>query len=181
MRLVRRLRAVGPERGYTLVELIAVLAILITVVTSITALFVSAARAELELSRRFQAQQEARVAVDRMRREIHCSSKIVPGAEPARSITVTIPSTCPGAGGVQADVVWDVQQVTANRWRLRRAGIRVADHITSADVFTYVSPTTASLGKLRVQLPVNITPNEGWKTWRLNADIVLRNTTRSSS
>lgn len=181
MRLPRGLRgalaAARAQEGYTLVELLAVLVILITVVTSLTGLFVSAARAELDESRRFAAQQIARTAVDRMRREIHCASEITVAS--ASSVTVTLPPTCPSTGGVQMAVVYDTELVSTGRYRVRRAGVHIADHVTTGDVFSYVAPSPASLGKLRVQLPVNVTPNEGWRTWRLDADIVLRNTTRN--
>jgi prepilin-type N-terminal cleavage/methylation domain-containing protein len=176
---VRRIRRVATdERGYSLVELIAVMAILVTVVTTVTGLFVSGARAELDLNRRFEAQQAARVAADRLRREIHCAKKIEL-ASPA-SITVTLPAHCPTAvGGVETTIVYDVVSVSVNRFRLRRAGMRIADHLTSANVFSWVPPSPAALGKLHLDLSVNVTPEEGWRTWRLQTDVVLRNTTRS--
>ena len=176
-RLLRHLRA---ERGYTLVELIAVMVILMTVLTALTALFVSGAKAELDLNRRFEAQQQARVAADRMRREVHCSSGVT--VTSAASITVTLPKHCPTAvGGVTTNIVYETGAVagTAGRYRLRRAGVVIADYLTSANVFSYVAQTDTSLAKLHLNFPVNVTPNEGWKTWRLETDIVLRNTTRT--
>jgi hypothetical protein len=75
------------------------------------------------------------------------------------------------------NIVYDTQLVSTNRYRLRRAGVAVADWITSASVFNYTAPATGKLGTLRVTLPVD--PSAGKKrTWRLEADIVLRNTTR---
>src|SRR5918999_776283 len=118
------------EEGYTLVELIAVMAILLTVLTALTALFASGAKAELDANRRFEAQQEARLAVDRMRREIHCASA-----------------------------------VALDRYRLRRAGTRIADYVTASYVFSYVAPSTSTRGRLTVDLPVNVNPSEGWKRW----------------
>jgi hypothetical protein len=56
--------------------------------------------------------------------------------------------------------------------------VRVADYITADNAFTYTPPQTGKLGTLRVELPVNINPNEPGKTWRLVGDIVLRNTVR---
>ena len=72
-RLARLLRG---RRGYTLIELLAVMTIFLTIVTALTALFVTGAKAELESNRRFQAQQNARIAFDQMRREIHCGSAL---------------------------------------------------------------------------------------------------------
>jgi hypothetical protein len=139
-------------------------------------LFVQATNAELQMNERFQAQQNARLAVDKMRREIHCASAVNPTGA-SSSITVTLPSQCPTSGGAQLNVVYDTQLVSANRYRLRRAGVTVADWITTGTVFTYTGPQTGRLGTLRVELPVD--PGAAKKhVWRLQADIVLRNTAR---
>lgn len=172
---LRRLAAC--ERGFSLVELLQVTVILAVVLGALTVVFVSAMNAEVDMNRRFQAQQEARLAVDKMRREIHCASGISPSGA-ASSITITLPSQCPSAGGVLTTVVYDTQLVSANRYQLRRAGVRIADYITAASVFNYTPPASGKLGSLRVELPVNLKPSEPGKTWRLVGDIVLRNTSR---
>ena len=151
--------------------------ILLTVLTAITTLFVSGSQAELDANRRFQAQQEARLATDRLRRDVHCSSGVT--LTSAASITVALPAQCPSAGGTAVNVVYDTQLVAASRYRLRRAGVQVADYLTTANVFSYVAPSSSSLAKLHVDLPVNVKPQEGWKQWRLVSDVVLRNTVRS--
>jgi type II secretory pathway pseudopilin PulG len=181
-RLARRMRS---RDGYTLVELIVVLSIFMIIVTALTTLFSSGARAELDLNRRFQAQQGARIALDRLRRELHCSNGITatPGT-PVASITVSLPSQCPSAGGANRSIVYDMSQVSTNRWKLRRTvngvTIPIADYITKANglVFTYTAPSSSTRGVLHVDLPVNVYPNEGWKQWHLVDDIVLRNTLR---
>ena len=86
------------EDGYTLIELLIVCVVLSTVLGALTILFVNASKAELQMNQRFQAQQDARVAVDKMRREIHCSDLISPTGVSA-SITVHLPAQCPSAGG----------------------------------------------------------------------------------
>jgi type II secretory pathway pseudopilin PulG len=175
--MTRLRRLARGERGYTLVELLVVTMTLGAVLTGLTVVFMRAYNAELEMNRRFQAQQEARVAVDRMRREIHCASGVTPTGTSA-SITVTLPPQCPTAGGSQITVVYDFQFVSTDRYRLRRAGVRVADYITADRAFRYWPPETGKLGTLRVELPVNVKPSEPGKTWRLVGDIVLRNTMR---
>jgi prepilin-type N-terminal cleavage/methylation domain-containing protein len=173
------------ERGYTLIELLMVTVILSVVMTGLTVLFVQATNAELQMNKRFQAQQEARVAIDKMRREIHCAKAITPAGNSA-SITVTIPSQCPTSGGSEINVVYDTQLVSAGRHRLRRAGVKIADYVRDADgvddgvakAFTYTAPTTDSLGRLRVDLPINIQPPGAGGTWELVADMVPRNTSR---
>lgn len=177
-RLRSQLRRLGRAQGYSLVELIIVTVILSTVLGALSVLFISASRAEVEMNRRFQAQQEARVAVDKMRREIHCANAITPAGTSA-AITVTLPSQCPTAGGSVTTVTYDVVG-SAQRFQLRRNTVVVADFVTEQNAFDYAPPVAnTSLGKLRVTLPINVEPSKGAKEWRLVADIVLRNTTRS--
>jgi type II secretory pathway pseudopilin PulG len=176
--ITRLRRLVACERGYSLVELLQVAVILAVVIGALMTVFVRAMNAELDMNQRFQAQQEARLAVDKMRREIHCASAITP-AGTASSITVTLPGQCPTAvAGSLTTVVYDIQPVSSGRYELRRAGVRVADYITIQNAFTYTAPATGKRGNLRVELPINVRPSETGQTWRLVADIVLRNTTR---
>lgn len=178
---MKRARALRGAGGYTMIELLAVLTIFLVVVTALTTLFVAGAKAELDANRRFQAQLSARVAFDQMRREIHCASSLT--FTSAASVTITLPASCPSAGGTQSTVIYDTASAGTNRYRLRRkkgaaAAVPIADYITSANVFAYTAPTTTALGRLTVDMPVNVYPNEAWKRWRLVADIVLRNSSR---
>lgn len=187
MSTVRRLgRRVAGEGGYSMIELLIVLAILGTVVGALTTVFVAATNAEFETNRRFQAQQSARVAVDKMRREVHCASAISPTG-PANAISVTVPSQCPSvcpatppacaAGGPPTTVTYDTSG-SGLRYQLRRNGVNLADYVTLQSVFSYAPPVSGtSLGKLTVTLPINTKPGSG-REWRLVADMVLRNTTR---
>src|SRR5262249_41906724 len=68
--LARRWRR---EQGYTLVEMIAVLAILGFVLSALLTVFVSGTRAETDMNKRFQAEQQTRTALSTLRREIHCA------------------------------------------------------------------------------------------------------------
>jgi hypothetical protein len=91
---------------------------------------------------------------------------------------VTIPSQCPTSGGTEINVVYETQLISTERYQLRRAGVRIADFVRIGNVFTYTAPTVDSLGKLRVDLPINIQPPGAGGTWELEADMVLRNTSR---
>jgi prepilin-type N-terminal cleavage/methylation domain-containing protein len=171
-------RLVLCERGYTLIELLQVTVILGVILTGLTTLFVQASNAELDMNRRFQAQQVARVAVDKMRRELHCASSVTPTG-PTSSISVTLPEQCPTNGtGASRTVVYDTQLVTANRYRLRRDGVPLADYVAAADAFEYTT-VSGRLGTLRVTLPIKPKPDGAMKEWKLVADIVLRNSPRS--
>jgi prepilin-type N-terminal cleavage/methylation domain-containing protein len=183
MTRLRILRRLGRQGGYTLIELLLVCAILGTVLASLSVLFVSASGSQIDMNRRFRAQQDARVAVDKMRREIHCADQITPGGV-SDAIAVRLPAQCPSAdkdvlgNGVITNVTYDVVG-SGPRFQLRRNTVVLADFISEQSAFSYTPPVTGtSLGRLRLTLPINITPTDTAKEWRLVADIVLRNTTR---
>lgn len=184
----RLLERLGTEGGYTMVELLAVLAIFLVVVTALTTLFVSGSKAELDANNRFQSQQSARLALDRLRRELHCSSGITKTdgtaltATPVAAIRVVLPSHCPTAGGATITVDYTVVANGSSRWELQRVKggtpVPIADYLIEDEIFTYTAQSASSRALLHVDMPVNVNPNEGWKTWRLVDDIVLRNTLR---
>ncbi len=180
MSVFRKLRhRLAGQAGYSMLELLMVMVILGTVIGALTTLFVQASNAEFDMNRRFQAQQAARVAIDKMRREIHCSSGITPTGV-SSSITVTLPAGCPTAGGSQITVTYDTNQIVAGqRYTLRRNSVILADYSTLQNAFNYTAPVAGvSLGKLTVTLPINVKPSDAGKQWKLVADMVLRNTTR---
>jgi prepilin-type N-terminal cleavage/methylation domain-containing protein len=173
------------ERGYTLMELVTSMAILGAIMGSLTVLLVSATKAEVDMNKRFQAQTEARLGLDKLRREVHCAMSITPTGA-SSSVTLTIPSTCPTAAGLTT-LTWCTVANGANRWGLWRytgascsgTGRKWADYLTSASVFTYTAQSTTSLAKLSVVLPVNLTPARPERVYKLDDDIVLRNSTRA--
>lgn len=177
-RLRERLR--HDESGHTLIELLTVLVILGIVLAGLTTAFAAGMRAEVRASREFQAQQNARIAVDRLRREIHCASALSgPAGTPVATVTVTLPAVCPGP---DTSVTYATQVVAANRWSLTRtvggADVVVADYLTASAIFTYTAPAAGRLGSLQVDIPVNLNPADPGTQWRLVDDIVLRNTDR---
>ena len=180
----KRLRRLRGERGYTLVELLVVLAIFTTVVTALVSLFTSGAKAELDMNRRFESQQNARLALDRMRRELHCASGIT--ATPNTAVSSS-PSRCRPSVRVPAErPLGRLRHESRLGQPVPRTAYRecttvvIADYITTANgnAFTYTPNSATTRALLHVNFQVNINPNEGWKTWRLVDDIVLRNTLR---
>jgi len=87
------MRQRSAEDGFTLPELLVVLTIIGIVLGGLTQLFTSAVKSATDQTRRVDAQQDARVALDRLRREIHCGSTLTYSAT---SVTVTLPSYCSG-------------------------------------------------------------------------------------
>jgi prepilin-type N-terminal cleavage/methylation domain-containing protein len=169
------------QAGYTLVELVTVMAILGLVLAGLTTMFQAGIRAEVRASRDFQAQQNARLALDRMRRELHCANAIsAPNGTAVDTLTVTLPTTCPGPDNT---VTYATQSVASGRWQLLRtpgagSAVVIADYLTASAPFTYYIPAAGTLGRLRVDLPVNLNPTDTGTEWRLQDDIVLRNTIR---
>ncbi len=178
--------------GYTLSEMLVVLAILGVILAALTQLLVSATTAQADMSKRFDAQQNARIALDRLRGEIHCATTVA-GTPPASSVTVTLGSYCPTYSSGQPLVTWCTQTVATNRYALWRypgstpvscgvtaGGVRWADYLTTATVFTaYAAAGGGNLAKLTVVLPVDPTPNDAKQRYTLSDDIALRNSARS--
>ena len=199
MRLRRYAAAAGrrlaAEGGNSLSELIVVLVIIGIVVTALTQLFVSASTAQVDMTRRFEAQQEMRLALDKLRREIHCA-KEVSASPPTSSIVITLGSYCPSYEPPaplipdtpnDAKVTWCTTG-SGGRFALWRyngtacsgTGRKEADFLTTGEVFTaYIAPAGGSLGKLSVNLPVDVKPSDAKQRYVLKDDIVLRNTSRS--
>ena len=64
------------DGGYSLIELLVVMALLSVVVGGIVTLFASGLNSEADQNRRFQAQQDGRLALDKLRREVHSACTI---------------------------------------------------------------------------------------------------------
>ena len=119
MRLVARMRRLGAQGGYTLVEMLTVLLILGVVMGGLTTVLASATNADSDMNNRFQAQQATRLALDKLRREIHCSSSATPAATSTSSITLTLPTYCKTYSG-SVSVTWCTRSVSTNRYALYR-------------------------------------------------------------
>ena len=196
MRLIARMRRrLGAQGGYTLVEMLTVLLILGVVMASLTTVLASATNADADMNNRFQAQQATRLALDKLRREVHCSSAATPTGTTTSSITLTLPTYCKTYTG-SASVTWCTRSVSTNRYALYRVnsatctgGVKWADFLTPTStaavcsgalcVFNYTAQSTSSLAKLHVDFPVNPQPTHTVDTYELVDDLVLRNSSRS--
>jgi len=164
------------------VELLTVMVIMGVVMAGITGVFVSGSKAQAEQDRRFQAQLGTRLALDKIRRDIHCANDVTPFA--ANAVTLKLSSGCGG------NVSWCTSAVTGytNRYRLYRqvgtscsaaGGIKVADYLTSANAFpTFLHATGCScLASLQVDFKVSL-KGSTIDAYELTDTIYLRNSTR---
>jgi type II secretory pathway pseudopilin PulG len=188
VRLVERLRALRrSERGFTLIETLASMTILMTVMGGIAALMVSGTNAEVDMNRRFQAQTEARLGLDKLRKDAHCSYGVSPAGTSA-TVTLSMSASCPTSGG-GTTVTWCTVANGTGRYGLWRylggacsgTGRKVADYLTTQNAFSYTAPVALSkeLKQLGVTLTVNLTPTKAERVYSLQDDLVLRNSVRA--
>jgi prepilin-type N-terminal cleavage/methylation domain-containing protein len=181
-RVLRRVQA-RDARGYSLIELVISMAIMGVILGGLTTIFVSGSKAEVDANQRFQAQSDGRVALDKMRADVHCASTATSTSSTA---TLTMPAGCKSASNTT--VTWCTSSVASSttRYALYRyqgsgtctGGAKWADYLTQANAFTFTQQSTSSLAKLRVYLPLNVTPGKK-RTYALQDDIYLRNSTRT--
>jgi prepilin-type N-terminal cleavage/methylation domain-containing protein len=182
---IRWRRRLADDKGLTLVELLVVTVLFGVIVAAVTTLFVQATNAETDLNSRFQAQLSARLALDRLRREVHCASSVTP-AGPASSITLTLPTYCRAGTGSSkwCTVAFNGSTTRFRLWRSSAdpcgdaADRLYADYLTSGTIFNYVVQSSASLGQVHIELPVDLNPSKPG-SYQLTDDLVLRNSLRT--
>jgi hypothetical protein len=120
------------------------------VLGGVVTLFVAGLNAESDQNLRQQAQQDARVALDKMRREIHgaCTvSSPLSYNTPVSSVTLYFPSN--GCASGSNSVTWCTTG-SAGRYALYRVVAtsctspvyKFADYLTSGTIFTYLPPNS---------------------------------------
>ena len=188
--MTRSLARLRGERGYSLIEMLTVISILGVILTGLTTLFIQGSNAQLDMNRRFESQQDARVALDKLRREIHCAqaASTTPGpGGAAPHVVLDLPGQCPTAtNAAQTNVSWCTVNVATNRYALYRkvgvgcnsTGVRWADYIVTANLFDFQTQSTTQLARLRVEIPVDVKPGDATPPYELCDTMVLRNSSR---
>jgi prepilin-type N-terminal cleavage/methylation domain-containing protein len=183
------------ERGYSLVEMLVVMLILGVVMAGLTTIFVSGSHAELDLNRRFQAQQNARLALDKIRADIHCAA-----SAQAQQINTYYGLAISAPNCSSATIDWCVVPSTqmSGRYTLFRttgtsnkcqstdtSRVRIADYLTqTATANTWFQTPSAPAGSLEfvsVDFPVSVNPQANSDVYELKDSIVARNSTRCGS
>src|SRR6476620_7919320 len=179
-RLAARLgrRVLAGQGGFTLVELLAVMIVLLIVLAPLTGSFASSLHAQVDQTRRFDNQENARMALDRMRKDIHCAHGVSdPYVNDSGGQTLVLTETnvtgtaeCPGLVQSNASAVqWCTIPVAGatNRYQLYRendpettcdghASTFMVDYLTRADVWGSPTCITTQFPTVAVAMPVNV-------------------------
>jgi len=175
MRPLATLRALrgraGTEGGFTLIELIVTMAILLVIITSLTGALISASNTQADINQRSETQAQARLALTKLTREIHCAQQIQDSSGAALTatqvsgITVTLPAGCPTGGAAAVTVRWCAVPAggTYDLYRYTNApcgstgGVRWATSLVKSTPFSLPTPGAAGdhLPLVHVDLKVN--------------------------
>jgi hypothetical protein len=183
--------------------MLVVMIVLLAVLAPLTQSFVSADIAQVDQTRRFDAQENARQALDRMRKDIHCAHGVTdPYTNDAGGQTIVMTETnvtgtaeCPGlvetnASAVQwCTVPWsdpDTGTPATNRFRLYRENdpdttcdgnesTFMVDYLTRADLWASPTCITGQYPTVDVTMPVDVEPSKAPGSYTLSDQIALRN------
>jgi Tfp pilus assembly protein PilW len=180
------------EDGMTIPELLTAMAILSFVVTGILAVFVGGLSATTDMNERFQAQQNARLALTSMRNDIRsaCTAAVgaVTGGSAGSSLALTEPGGANSDCASSTQVTWcadSANHVSAPFTLYRNAGAgcafnsgvsRVDSLTTSLNVFTCSSGAGLNVRpQILVNLPVDANLKTTARTYTLSDAITVRN------
>jgi prepilin-type N-terminal cleavage/methylation domain-containing protein len=185
---MQRLRG---EAGYSLVEMVTVMAIMGVVFAGLTDVFTSASKADTDMQNRFTAQLNTRLALDKLRRDIHCAYDVSPNTpNPWTSSQSTLTLNITACGG--GDVTWCTALMAGSttRWSLYRqansdtcsssTGVQTAKYLTMSTPFTAFAHVSGCgcLASVGVTLPVGVNRVTTTGIYKLTDTIYLRNSTR---
>lgn len=168
--------ALRDERGITLMEMLIVMVLMGIVMAGLANVFVSGTRAQYDLDSRLNAQQSARLALDRIEYEGRCatSSTIV---NSGAGVTFSLPAQCTHATGT---VTWCVVSGVLKRFTTASCsgtGMVFVGYLTSATPFS-LHTVTGNLPQLLVNLVASPT-NRATDTFAVTDSITLRNSSPS--
>lgn len=171
--MVARLRSrLAREEGQTLIELLTTMAMLSFVMTGVVAVFVSGLHAQTDLNQRFQAQQNARLALTGMRKDVRTAclapqvysssgtllgagvygAKVVLGYGCSGGVASSNVTWCTGSSTGAAPYGLYRQTGTTCAWN---TGVNKAGQLTTNNVFALASVSTGQRPELQVSFPVD--------------------------
>jgi prepilin-type N-terminal cleavage/methylation domain-containing protein len=178
---------IGEEGGYSMIEMLVVMTILGVVIGGLVTMFSAGINAAADQNRRFQAQQDGRLALDKMRREIHAGCTISSPATYNTAVTsVTVyfatdncvsgthtVSYCTVASGTHYSLY---RKAAANCTTPTQ---KIADFLTSSTIFDYLPPNSHVTTLGGGTGSAAITTQDGSSTLaRLHVDMTLNQNTR---
>lgn len=168
--------SVRDEGGFTLVELLVAMTVGLILMAGVVNIFVSGTRTAADANARIAAQQNGRLALDRLEFEARCATSATL-AGGGSGVSLVLPSWCVHGTG---NVCWGVASGTLTRYASSTctgSGQRYVSGITSATPFS-LAVATGDLPRLLVALTVNTT-NRSSDALTLDDTITLRNAARS--
>ena len=198
LRRFARRAPVASEAGFTGVEMLTVMVVLLIILAPLTGSFVSAITAQADQTRRFDAQEAARQALDRMRKDIHCAHGVTdPTENDSGGQTIVMTETnvtgtaeCPGLLETNASAVqWCTIPVAGatDRYQLYRendpdnacdgvGSTFMVDYLTRDDLWESPTCVSTQYPTVAVTMPVNVDPiHHAPSTYTLGDRIALRN------
>ena len=190
-------RRLAKQDGFTLVELVTVMAILLIILAPLTTSFASAMIAQVDQTNRFDAQENARQALDRMRKDIHCAHGATdPYTNSSGGQTLVLTETnstgtaeCPGLVQTNASAVqWCTIPVAGatDRYQLYRENdpdatcdgsisTFMVDYLTRSDIWGSPTCITGQYATVDLTMPVDVDPSKKPGAYQLSDQIALRN------
>ena len=175
----------GGEGGYSLVEMITVMAILSVILGSVVALFTAGIKADSDQNQRFQAQQDTRLALDKLRRDVHPACTIsTPATYNTWASSVTLYYSTDSCTSGSHSVTW-CTAASGSKFILQRTVatsctgtlVTIADSLTSANVFAYIPPNSHLVTSTSVGLGMTgtdiVTQDGAYSVPRLHADLTI--------
>ncbi|HEV2590249.1 MAG TPA: prepilin-type N-terminal cleavage/methylation domain-containing protein [Gaiellaceae bacterium] len=174
------MKRLGAENGQTLVELLVAMGLMAIVMVGIVNIFVSGGRAGADANARIDAQQNTRLAIDRLEFEGRCAA-IATLLNSGAGVKFTIPTQC--AHTTTTAVSWCVVSGVLERF----AGASCAAGtpqvfirgVTSATPFSLPTAPSGDLPTLAVALTIDTSRDAGTAA-TLDDTITLRNATPAS-
>jgi prepilin-type N-terminal cleavage/methylation domain-containing protein len=154
---LRALPRAGTEGGFTVIELIVTMAILLVIITALTGALISASNTQADINQRSNTQAQARLALTKLTREVHCAQQIQDSSgagltvSQVSGITVTLPAGCPTGGAAAVTVRWCTvaHGGTYDLYRYANApcgspgGVRWASSLVKSTPFSMPAPGAA--------------------------------------
>jgi type II secretory pathway pseudopilin PulG len=164
------------------------MAILGVILGGVVTLFTAGIKADSDQNQRFQAQQDTRLALDKLRRDIHPSCTISsPATYNTWTNSVTLYSSADSCAAGSSSVTW-CTAASGSKFVLQRTVatsctgslVTIADSLTSANVFAYIPPnshlaTSTSVG-LGTGSSFIATQDAAYSAPRLHVDLTINRT-----